>query len=256
MTNVHHFHSEGLELVAHLEMPESTDEILPGVLLVHGFPEGPGGGANSAGTLPELANRISSEMGFISMAPLLRGTGESEGCFSLAGWLTDVRQAVSELNNHPRVGQIWLVGFGSGGAISICAAALEANVKGVGALAAPADWAAWAASPKRLLIHARRAGVILDPNFPKDFDSWAAELKQISAETAIAKLNDKSVLIVHGTEDDVVSSLEARALSDAHGNTDMRLIEGAGHHLRHDPRAIAVLLGWLDRQRRTGKLET
>jgi len=62
-----------------------------------------------------------------------------------------------------------------------------------------------------------------------------------------------SILIVHGTEDDVVSSLEARALSDAHGNTDMRLIEGAGHHLRHDPRAIAILLGWLDKQRRVNK---
>ena len=55
------------------------------------------------------------------------------------------------------------------------------------------------------------------------------------------------------SEDDVVSSLEARALSDAHGNTDMRLIEGAGHHLRHDPRAIAILLGWLDKQRRVNK---
>ena len=27
------------------------------------------------------------------------------------------------------------------------------------------------------------------------------------------------------------------------------MIAGAGHRLRHDPRAIAVLLGWLDRQR-------
>ena len=253
MSNVHHFQSEGLELIAHLEIPESDEELLPCVLLIHGFPEGPGGGANSAGTLPELANRISSEMGFISMAPLLRGTGKSEGCFSLAGWLTDVRQAILELDNHPKVGQIWLVGFGSGGAISICAAALEERVKGVGALAAQADWSEWAASPKRLLIQARRAGVITDPNFPKDFDSWAEELKQISAESSITKLHDKNVLIVHGTEDDVVSSLEARALSDAHGNTDMRLIEGAGHHLRHDPRAIAVLLGWLDRQRRSSK---
>ena len=253
MTNVHHFQSEGLELVAHLEIPENTEEPLPSVLLVHGFPEGPGGGANSARTLPELANRISSEVGFVTMAPLLRGTGESGGCFSLAGWLTDVRQAILELDKHPRVEQIWLVGFGSGGAISICAAALEAKVKGVGALAAPADWSAWAASPKRLLIHARRAGVIPDPDFPEDFDSWSKELKQISAEASISDLSEKNVLIVHGTEDDVVSSLEARALSDAHGNTDMRLIEGAGHHLRHDPRAIAVLLGWLDRQRRSSK---
>ena len=95
--------------------------------------------------------------------------------------------------------------------------------------------------------------MITDSNFPKDFDSWSKELKQISAESSIPELHDKNVLIVHGTEDDVVSSLEARALSDAHGNTDMRLIEGAGHHLRHDPRAIAVLLGWLDKQRRSSK---
>jgi putative redox protein len=27
------------------------------------------------------------------------------------------------------------------------------------------------------------------------------------------------------------------------------MIGGAGHRLRHDPRAIAILLGWLDRQR-------
>jgi putative redox protein len=38
-------------------------------------------------------------------------------------------------------------------------------------------------------------------------------------------------------------------LSDAHGEAELRLIPGAGHSLRHDPRAIAVLLGWLDRQR-------
>ncbi len=209
MPETFRFQSEGLQLSSHLEIPDSEEKVLPGVLLVHGFPEGPGGGANSASTI--------------------------------------------ELKNHPRVGQVWLVGFGSGGAISICAAAKTSEVQGVGALAAPADWSAWAASPKRLLIHARRAGVIPDPNFPDDFDSWSADLKLISAESDISRLSGMSILIVHGTEDDVVSSLEARALSDAHGNTDMRLIEGAGHHLRHDPRAIAILLGWLDKQRRVNK---
>ena len=29
---------------------------------------------------------------------------------------------------------------------------------------------------------------------------------------------------------------------------DLRLIHGAGHRLRHDPRAVAFLLGWMDRQ--------
>jgi putative redox protein len=38
-------------------------------------------------------------------------------------------------------------------------------------------------------------------------------------------------------------------LGDAHGEADLRFIAGAGHRLRHDPRAVAVLLGWLDRQK-------
>jgi putative redox protein len=29
----------------------------------------------------------------------------------------------------------------------------------------------------------------------------------------------------------------------------LQIIQGAGHRLRHDPRAMAMLLGWLDRQR-------
>ena len=37
--------------------------------------------------------------------------------------------------------------------------------------------------------------------------------------------------------------------SNAHGDAELSLFEGAGHRLRHDPRAVAVLLGWLDRMR-------
>ena len=43
--------------------------------------------------------------------------------------------------------------------------------------------------------------------------------------------------------------VDARALADAaDGEVELRILSGAGHRLRHDPRAIAVLLGWLDRQ--------
>jgi hypothetical protein len=46
-----------------------------------------------------------------------------------------------------------------------------------------------------------------------------------------------------------VPPFDARVLADAHGSAELRFINGAGHSLRHDPRTIAVLLGWLDRQR-------
>ena len=64
------------------------------------------------------------------------------------------------------------------------------------------------------------------------------------------KIPPRPLLLVHGTEDDVVPVSEARALADAaRGQAELRTITGAGHRLRHDPRAIAMLLGWLDRQR-------
>jgi putative redox protein len=43
--------------------------------------------------------------------------------------------------------------------------------------------------------------------------------------------------------------VDARLFAEYHGRAELRLLQGAGHRLRHDPRAIAVLLGWLDRQR-------
>ena len=57
------------------------------------------------------------------------------------------------------------------------------------------------------------------------------------------------MLVVHGTDDESVPQFDARVLADAHGDAELRMIAGAGHALRHDPRAMAILLGWLDRQR-------
>jgi putative redox protein len=55
-------------------------------------------------------------------------------------------------------------------------------------------------------------------------------------------------MIVHGTLDDVVPLSDARVLADSAVDCELRVITGAGHRLRHDPRAVAVLLGWMERQ--------
>ena len=52
-----------------------------------------------------------------------------------------------------------------------------------------------------------------------------------------------------GDDDESVPVADSRMLAASHGSAELRVIEGVGHRLRHDPRAIAVLLGWLDRQR-------
>jgi putative redox protein len=72
----------------------------------------------------------------------------------------------------------------------------------------------------------------------------------LRAEGAVSDLAPRALLVMHGNEDAVVPVQDARTLAEAHGTADLRIIRGAGHNLRQDPRAMAVLLGWLDRQRR------
>ena len=71
-------------------------------------------------------------------------------------------------------------------------------------------------------------------------------MRAVAAASAVAP---RSLLLLHGSDDDVVPVFDARVLADAHGDADLRIIDGGGHQLRHDPRAVAVLLGWLNRQR-------
>ena len=99
------------------------------------------------------------------------------------------------------------------------------------------------------LQHSRSIGLIRDPAFPASFDQWSRELRDIRADRSIAEVAPRPVLIVHGTDDESVPAFDARVVADAHGSAEL-MLSGAGHALRHD-RFIAVLLGWLDRQRST-----
>lgn len=248
----HRFRSGDLTLAAHLARPATGDQAgLPGLVLLHGFPTGKGGGPKSAHTYPQLADRIATELGWVVLALNLRGCRPSEGQFSLQGWLDDVGAAVGHLLEGQRVNGVWCAGFGTGGALGICAGAADPRIDGVAAVAAPADFEDWARRPARLLAHAREVGVIDDPAWPASMDAWSRELKDIRPIDAAAQLAPRPLLVMHGSLDEVVPDFDARLLADAHGDAELRFVAGAGHQLRHDPRAVAVLLGWLDRQKHT-----
>jgi putative redox protein len=248
----HRFRSGELSLAAHVARPagrSATTVGVPAVVLCHGFPAGARGAETSAHTFPELSGRIARELGFLVLAFTFRGAGKSDGNFSLAGWLDDVRAAIDHVHELDELSGLWLAGFGTGGALAICAAADDERVRGVAALATPADFDDWAGQPRRLLEHAREVGLISDSSFPASFDRWARELRDIRATQCVSHLPPRSLLVVHGTDDDAVPQFDARVVADAHGSAELNLIAAAGHRLRHDPRAVASLLGWLDRQR-------
>lgn len=244
------FRSGDLTLRAHVaRLPESRGSArVPGLVLCHGFPSGPRGAATSAQTYPQLADRIAQETGLVVLAFNFRGAGGSEGQFSLAGWLDDLRAAIDHLLTDQGVDDVWLAGFSTGGALAICAAGEDERVRGVVGAAAPADFHEWAASPRRFLDHVREVGVVTDPAFPPDLEAWARELREIRPTALIAKIPPRPILLIHGSDDDAVPVSDARVLADAsHASAELRIVSSAGHRLRHDPRAMALLLGWLQR---------
>lgn len=243
------FRSGGQTLARHLVVPGDRDERLPGVVLCHGFPIGPLDARRSAGTFPELVERIAHDIGYAAMTFNFRGAGTSTGDFSLQGWVDDLRAAIDNLVQEVDPTGVVLLGTNTGGSIAICVGADDPRVTAAGLLSPRADFDDWAEHPRRFLEHAREIGAIRNPSFPPSMDEWTRELRRFRPTDAARRFAPRPMLVMHGTEDDSVPTSDARQLAQAHGAAELNLLLGAGHRLRHDPRAVALLLGWLDRVR-------
>ncbi|MBM3673728.1 MAG: hypothetical protein FJW88_02065 [Actinobacteria bacterium] len=238
---------DGLKLACHLARPSGTGAA-PALVLTHDFPVAPRGSLASGLTFPELADRLARDAGWIVFTFNLRGTGGSEGDFSISGWLADQRAGVDLLHARDDVLGVWLVGTGVGGSLSLVNAARDERVRGTATLGAQASLRDWARDPNRFLEHCRRMGVFRTPGFPHDAGAWIREVAAVDAPAAARLLAPRPLLVLHGTEDDVAPLADAHAIADAHGAAELRVVQTAARRLRHDPRAVASLLGWLDRQ--------
>ena len=243
------FISDGLTLNRYLTTPSGHVQSMPGVILCHGFPIGPLDARQSAVTFPQLMDRIANDLGWAALTFTFRGCGSSEGDFSMQGWVDDLRAAIDHLEAEVSPNGIWLVGTNTGGALALSVAADDPRVRGCALLSARADFDDWASQPRRFLEHAREIGAIRTPGFPASFDEWSRELRRFRPIDAAKRFAPRPLLVMHGDDDESVPVADSRVLAESHGSAELRVIDGAGHRLRHDPRAIAVLLGWLDRQR-------
>lgn len=245
-----HFEAVTIEGDPHLEAfvvkPKEQPPSAPAVVLCHGLPSAQRPGTPNL-TYRQFAERIADAQGWTVLAVSLRGCGESDGNFSMEGWITDVGRCVDRAMNDGANG-VWLVGSTTGGSLAILTAARDSRVRGVAAMAARTDFDDWAGNAKRFLEHCRGLGIISDPTYPVSVGNWIRELRTNKASAAVAHLSDRPLLILHGNVDRQVPYTEAVQLARRHNSAELRVIDGADHRIRHDPRAIAVLLGWLERQ--------
>jgi pimeloyl-ACP methyl ester carboxylesterase len=235
-----------------LDLRISTSNARPVVghvlVLVHGLPRLVGMGRQAAGLLPELAEHVANESGWLVATGTLSGVGGSTGTFSASKWREDLGEILDRVAEDDQ--RISLAGFGFGGSLALAVAANDERVRGVATFAAPAHLEPWCASPDELHRAVQIAGVVGDPRELLDPQALYDDVLAIDPMKATAALPPRRLLIGHGTDDIEVPSSDARDLvAAAEGRAELRLIQGAGHQLRADPRMVATLLGWLDRHR-------
>jgi putative redox protein len=218
------------------------------VLVCHELPRGRGGAAEVGRTLPALADRLAQESGWAVVCPTLRGCGGSAGDFSATGWLEDLGYMLDHEAGAP--GGTCVAGFGLGGALCLRLAARHVGVAGVAVLGTPDDLAPWVRVPDAFLAACRETGVLRGRRTAAQVQSWAADLVSLRPLEAAAALGGRPLLVVHGTEDAEVPLSAAHALVAAGPpGTEVRVVPGAGHWLRADPRVVASLIGWVERRR-------
>jgi putative redox protein len=217
------------------------------LLLCHGLPLSTGGGRIASHQLPELAERFSAEVGWSVGVASLRGVGGSPGTFSASGWRADLACVIETLSaDHDG---IVLAGFGFGGALALATAVDVESVRGVATMATPADLSAWCGPPDHFAEACLRAGVVGDEPLLKP-NELVDDVLALDPLGSAAALSRRRLMIIHGADDRIVPVGAARAIVEAAGGrAELRIIQGAGHWLRPDPRMVATLTGWLDRMR-------
>ena len=233
--------SDGLRLDAGIDVPEDPRGT---AVLLHGIPSISPPEPGDTG-YPGLAERFAAE-GWAAAWGDMRAVRRSPGYFSIEGWVKDALAIVDAARAAAAPGPVVLVGSSAGGAVSTEAVRRGAPVDALVLLAAPAEWLSFAEDPEMGVLRVRAgAGMELAPETLEDPAQWAAEFENVTTEVSVAEVR-VPVLVVHGTADDVVPVDHAARIAAAARGAQLEIIEGAGHQLRRDERAVGLVLRWLD----------
>ncbi|MFW6125950.1 MAG: alpha/beta hydrolase [Chloroflexota bacterium] len=241
---------EGFYLAGETYIPDQTP--CPALCFCHGIPRGVPD-PNDPG-YPVLAERF-CDAGFLTCLFNFRGTGASGGNFDVLGWTRDLRTIIDHVLTLQEVdrAKLCVMGFSAGAAVSAYVASTTPRLSSLVLCACPARFRLTDArtAAQSALEQFRATGIIRDTDFPPSEASWFEGFKRVSPIGCIASISPRSVFIIHGSQDDLVDPGDARALYErANQPKELLIVEGAGHRLRLEERAMAAALEWL-----TGRVE-
>ncbi len=236
---------DGVGISGQLYLPDGQPPY-PTVVICHGIPAAPREPGDRG--YPLLAEKIGSS-GFAVLIFSFRGTGASGGDFDILGWVRDLEAVIDYLYALPEVDRthLALVGFSGGAAVSVCSAAGDKRVSSVATCACPAEFFFSRRADRQATIdHFRSIGLFRSEGFPASIEGWFRGFEQVSPINHVARIAPRPLLLVHGGADEVVLPSHARRLYQKAGEPKMlAMVEGAGHRLRLDERAMDTVIEWL-----------
>jgi fermentation-respiration switch protein FrsA (DUF1100 family) len=184
-----------------------------------------------------------------------RGAGDSGGNLDILGWTRDLKEMLDYLSALPEVdrSRLYLLGFSGGAAVSVYVAARDKMLSAVAACACPAEFTFFTKveEPQSLIDHFRSIGAIRDSDFPSSVREWLNGFELVKPIKYIAQISPHPLLLVHGSKDETVALSHARKLYARAGEPKrLAIVEGAGHRLRQNEQAMAIVLDWLKSRRK------
>ena len=239
---------DGIRLSAVLETPESG--VSGGLVLVlHGF--------SSQKEKPHtlLTAQAMREAGFATLRFDLYGHGESGGRFrdhTLYRWIENTLAVIREAREMGYT-DIFLSGHSQGGLTAALVGGMEGSrIRGL-ILRAPAFQIPQACRDGMMLGHS------FDPeHIPDSVPIWEGmelggdyiRVAQTLYAEETAERYKGPVLIVHGTEDDVVPPEGSRIMAERYANCELAEIAGETHHFdRHPEQMRKIIFDWMEKQK-------
>ena len=245
---------ESIAIAGWLYLPDNKPPY-PTICICHGIPSGNPPDPNDRG-YPLLAENICRE-GLAALIFNFRGTGDSGGNLDILGWTRDLGAVIDYLWSLAEVdkSRLSLLGFSGGAAVSIYVAAQDKRVSCVAAGACPAEFTFFtgAGEAQAVVDHFRSIGAIRDADFPQSAEEWFNGFRVVSPMDYIAEIAPRPLLLVHGSQDETVEVSQAYRLYERAGEPkQITIVDGAGHRLRQDNRAMAIVINWLKSRSQIG----
>lgn len=232
------FRVRGERMLALYHKPEGPEgRRFPTVLFLHGFP----GSEKSVDLQRELLRR-----GVASVAPHFLGAWGSGGTYRFTTLVAQARAALAATRRLPFVDprRVALFGFSMGGWTALNLAAQDPALKAVVAVAPVGGPEMVGPRTEQFMARLSRPLRAAGPRaLARDF---AAAVSRQDPAKALASLK-RPVLLVHGTDDDVVPIAVARRLAAA-ARGPFRLVteKGGGHDfLDRRDRLVRLVAPWL-----------